>query len=119
MTFQPPLRTGFMIGAIVLWAMALGGTPSLAADIANGRKIAAAKCQLCHGLDGQSKLPAAPNLSGQVEGYLVAQMHAFRSGARKNDMMSLVVPTLSDSDMADVAAYYAAIKVKIANVPGQ
>jgi cytochrome c553 len=119
MSLQPLLRTGLTIGSMVLWTIALGNTPSPAADIAKGRKIATAKCQLCHGLDGQAKLPAAPNLAGQVEGYLVAQMHAFRSGARKNDMMSLIVPTLSEADMADVSAYYAAIEVKIAKVPGQ
>jgi cytochrome c553 len=119
MTFQPLLRAGCTIGAMVLWAIALGSTPSLATDIAKGRKIAAAKCQMCHGLDGQAKLPAAPNLAGQTEGYLVAQMQAFHSRARKNDMMSLVVPQLSESEMADVSAYYAAIEVKIGKVPGQ
>jgi cytochrome c553 len=119
MSFQPPLRAGFTIGGIVLWTIVLGSTPSLTADIAKGSKIAAAKCQMCHGLDGQAKLPAAPNLAGQTEGYLVAQMQAFHSGARKNDMMSLVVPKLSESEMADVSAYYAAIEVKIGKVPGQ
>ena len=119
MTFSPPLRTGLTIGVVLLWAMALGSTPGAAADIMNGRKIAAAKCQLCHGLDGQAKLPAAPNLAGQVEPYLVAQLQAFRGGARKNDMMSLVVPKLSETDIADVSAYYAAIEIKIAKVPGQ
>jgi cytochrome c553 len=119
MTFRPLLRTGLMIGALALWTIALGNTPSRAADIAHGRKLVTAKCQLCHGLDGQAKIPAAPNLAGQVEAYLVAQLQAFRSGARKNDMMSLVVPTLSESDVADVAGYYAAIEVKIAKVPGQ
>jgi cytochrome c553 len=119
MSFQPPLRAGFTIGGIVLWMVVLGSTLSLAADITKGRKIAAAKCQMCHGLDGQAKLPAAPNLAGQTEGYLVAQMQAFHSGARKNDMMSLVVPKLSESEMANVSAYYAAIEVKIGKVPGQ
>ena len=79
----------------------------------------AVKCQMCHGLDGLAKLPQAPNLAGQVQQYLLEQMQAFRSGARKNDMMSLVAPNLSDSDMADLAAYYAAIEVKIGKVPGQ
>ena len=118
MIFQP-VRAGLAIGALVIWAMALASTASSAADIAKGRKIAAAKCQLCHGLDGQAKLPAAPNLAGQVEAYLLAQLQAFHAGARKNDMMSLIVPTLSEADMADVSAYYAAIEVKIAKVPGQ
>lgn len=119
MTCQPPLRARLTIGAVILWTIALGSTPSPAADVANGRKIAAAKCQMCHGLDGQAKLPAAPNLAGQTEGYLVAQMQAFHSGARKNDMMSLVVPKMSENEIADVSAYYAAIEVKIGKVPGQ
>jgi cytochrome c553 len=119
MNLKPPLRAGLAIGTLLSWGLALGSTPSAAADIAKGRQLATAKCQLCHGLDGMAKLPAAPNLAGQVESYLLTQLQAFRSGARKNEMMSLVVPTLSESDMADLAAYYAAIEVKIAKVPGQ
>jgi cytochrome c553 len=74
---------------------------------------------MCHGLDGQSKLPVAPNLSGQVEQYIAAQLKAFHDGVRKNEMMSLVAPTLSEQDVADLAAYYAAIEVKIEKVPGE
>jgi cytochrome c553 len=94
-------------------------TPSRAADVANGRKIAAVRCQMCHGLDGQAKLPEAPNLAGQVEHYLVTQIQAFKDGARRNDMMTLVVKPLSDAEVADLAAYYAAIEVKIEKVPGE
>jgi len=118
MLFPPSRRVGAAIAA-TLSCIAMGSAPSDAADIAHGRKIAAAKCQMCHGLDGQAKLPAAPNIAGQVEAYLVAQLHAFHDGTRKNEMMSLVVPSLSDDDMADLAAYYAAIEVKIEKVPGQ
>jgi cytochrome c553 len=74
---------------------------------------------MCHGLDGQARIPQAPNLSGQVEQYLVEQIQAFKSGTRKNDMMTLVVKPLSESDVADLAAYYAAVEVKIGKVPGQ
>lgn len=119
MTFSASPRNGFEIGAIVLFALAAASAPSRAADVANGRKIAAVKCQMCHGLDGQAKLPEAPNLSGQVEQYLAVQMKAFHDGVRKNDMMSLVAPTLSEKDMADLAAYYAAIEVRIGKVPGE
>ena len=93
--------------------------PARAGDVAKGRKIAAVKCQMCHGLDGQAKLPEAPNLAGQTEQYILTQMKAFRDKTRKNDMMTLVVPTLSDEDVADVAAYFAAIEVKIVKVPGE
>lgn len=93
--------------------------PVQAGDVANGRKIAAVKCQLCHGMDGQAKLPEAPNLAGQTEQYMLTQLGAFRDKTRKNDMMSLVVPTLSDDDVADLAAYYSAIEVRIVKVPGE
>lgn len=119
MTFPKHLRGGVAIGALVLFAIVANTASGRAADIANGRKIAAAKCQMCHGMDGQGKVPAAPHLSGQVEPYLVTQMKAFHDGVRKNEMMSLVVPTLSESDVADVAAYYAAIEVTIGKVPGE
>lgn len=111
-------RIGLKFGAVALFAIAASG-PARAADVANGRKIAAVKCQMCHGLDGLAKLPEAPNLAGQTELYLAEQMKAFHDGARKNDMMSLVAPTLSENEIADLAAYYAAIEVKIGKVPGE
>ena len=113
------LERAVSIGAVVTIASAALFAPAHAGDVAKGRKIAAVKCQMCHGLDGQAKLPEAPNLAGQTEQYILAQMKAFRDKTRKNDMMSLVVPTLSEDDVADIAAYYAAIEVKIVKVPGE
>lgn len=66
-----------------------------------------------------SKVPEAPNLAGQTEQYLLAQMKAFHDGVRKNDMMSQIAPALSDGDQADLAAYYSAIEVTIGKVPGE
>ena len=83
-----------------------------AGNVAAGRQKALA-CQTCHGLDGLSKLPDAPNIAGNPEGYLVKSLNAFRKGERKNDMMSIVVQPLSDQDVADLAAYYAAIEVTV------
>jgi cytochrome c553 len=119
MTIAPRLRIGIAIGAFILLTLVLGNAPSKAADVATGRKIAATKCQMCHGLDGQAKLPEAPNLSGQVELYIAKELNAFRAGARKDETMSLMARTLSDHDIADLAAYYAAIEVKIGKVPGE
>jgi cytochrome c553 len=81
-----------------------------AGDIAAGRRKAL-QCQVCHGLDGISKLPEAPHLAGQPERYLVKSLEEYRSGARKNDLMTLVVQNLGDQDIADLAAYYAAIEI--------
>lgn len=75
-------------------------------------------CQTCHGLDGLSKIPGAPNIAGQPEPYLVEQLQAYKSGARKNEMMSIVVPALSDADIENLAAYYSAIEVNVGKVPG-
>jgi cytochrome c553 len=64
-----------------------------AGDIKAGRAKAQI-CQACHGLDGLSKTPDAPNIAGQTEPYIVAQLQAFKSGTRKNDAMSVVAPSL-------------------------
>jgi cytochrome c553 len=114
-----PLFRHRVTAALVGLAAIATTTAAGAADIANGRKLAAAKCQLCHGMDGLSKMPLAPNLAGQLESYLLAQMQAFHDGQRKNEMMSLIAPSLSPADEADLAAYYATIEVTIGKIPGE
>lgn len=95
---------------------AIAVAPAAAADIKAGRQKAL-QCQACHGLDGQAKLPDSANLAGQNEVYLVKALKDFRSGARKNDMMALVVRNLTDDDIADLAAYFAAIPVSVGAPP--
>lgn len=90
---------------------------SQAGDVKAGR-AKAMTCQACHGLDGLSKTPDAPNIAGQLEPYLVAQLQAFKSGARKNDAMSVVAPSLSDKDIEDLAAYYSVIEISVGKLPG-
>lgn len=90
-----------------------------AGDAAAGRKIASAICQSCHGLDGLAKMPEMPNIAGSDATYLYNQLQAYRSGARQNELMSAVAPMLDDKKMADVAAYYSALQVTVAGVPGQ
>jgi cytochrome c553 len=98
-------------------ALALAASGSAMAGDAKAGRQKALQCQTCHGLDGVAKLPDAPNLAGQSEAYLVKALKDFRSGARKNDMMSLVTGSLKDADMADLAAYYAAIPVTVGSPP--
>jgi cytochrome c553 len=83
-----------------------------AADARAGRQKITT-CQACHGLDGVSKNPEAPNLAGQIEGYLVKALAEYKSGARKNESMNIVAKELSDQDMADIAAYYSSIQVDV------
>ncbi len=94
------------------------GSACSAGDVKAGR-LKAQMCQACHGMDGLSKVPDAPNIAGQTEQYLVAQLQAFKTGSRKNDAMSVVAPSLSDGDIEDLAAYYSAIEISIGKLPGQ
>ena len=80
-----------------------------AADAAAG-KAKSASCAGCHGANGKSMIPMNPNLAGQQEVYLAAQIKAFRDGTRKNPTMNAMVKGLSDADIANIAAYYASIK---------
>ncbi|MFD0938927.1 c-type cytochrome [Methylobacterium trifolii] len=83
-----------------------------AGDAGAGRKRASA-CQACHGMDGLSKLPEAPNLAGQVEIYLVKALGEYRDGTRKNEVMNVVAKDLSDTDIANLAAYYGGLQIEV------
>jgi cytochrome c553 len=85
-------------------------------DVAAGRETAR-KCEVCHGLDGLAKIVEAPNLAGQNEAYMIKQLNAFKSGERQNEMMAVIAPSLSDKEIADVAAYYAAIEIAVKKMP--
>jgi cytochrome c553 len=63
-------------------------------------------CGACHGETGVSLNPMWPSLAGQQPGYLISSLKAFKSGERKNDMMSPMAAGLSDVDIANVAAYF-------------
>jgi cytochrome c553 len=70
-------------------------------------KALAKNCAACHGETGISANPAWPNFAGQKAGYLVNVLKAFRGGLRKDPMMAGVVRGLSDTDINNLAAYYA------------
>ena len=70
-------------------------------------------CVTCHGVDGMSRLPSAPNLAGQNEWYLAKQLRDYRSGKRTHQIMSIVAKNLSDADIDDFAAWYASIKITV------
>ncbi|MCJ2125669.1 c-type cytochrome [Methylobacterium sp. J-077] len=101
-----------MIRPLLLLTALLVPLPAQAGDAALGRKKASA-CQTCHGMDGLSKLPEAPNLAGQVEPYLVKQLTDYRDGKRQNEIMNVVAKELSESDIANLAAYYAGIQIDV------
>ena len=69
-----------------------------------------ATCAACHGVDGNSVTPDWPSLAGQHPDYIARQLKAFKTGDRKSVTMMPFAQMLSDQDVADVAAYFAAQK---------
>ncbi len=83
-------------------------TAALAGDAAAG-KAKAAVCAGCHGPNGISTNPMWPNLAGQKEAYLAKQIKDFRDGTRKDPSMSPMVAGLTDTDIENLAAYFASL----------
>lgn len=86
---------------------------SLAQDIKGDAKAGATKnamCIGCHGIKGyQSSFPEVykvPMISGQSAGYISAALHEYKKGDRKHPTMRGIADSLTDQDIADLAAYY-------------
>ncbi|MCO6440070.1 MAG: cytochrome c4 [Nitrococcus mobilis] len=73
----------------------------------------AAVCAGCHGSDGNSPSGQFPSLAGQHASYLYEQLRYFKSGQRKNPIMQPQAANLSDQDMQDLAAYFAAQPLRV------
>lgn len=72
-------------------------------------------CASCHGANGEGGKNETPALAGQVPEYFIRTMHAYKRGARDNDLnegMSQFAGELSDEEIQQLAAYYAAMEDK-------
>jgi cytochrome c553 len=110
-------RTGSgRAGAVTaLLAATLAAAPGAASAQAGGAleagRARAAACAVCHGADGLSVVPDAPHLAAMPAVYFIAQLRAYRSGARRHEVMAVMARTLSDDDIANLAAWYGSIKL--------
>ncbi len=93
--------------ALVVAACALAGNV-LAAGSAEAGKAKSVACAACHGADGNSLVPTFPKLAGQHESYLLKQLKDIKSGARSVPTMAGQLDAMSEQDLADIAAFYAA-----------
>jgi cytochrome c553 len=97
-----------LLGAGAGVIAAFGMVPSArGADVEAGRKKAEA-CLPCHGPGGNAVTPGMPSLAGMPPFYTHWQLIMFRDGRRLDAQMSPFAMNLSDADMGDLAAYYAA-----------
>jgi len=97
------------IATIVCSTLLLAGSGAVLAggDAAAG-KTKAATCGGCHGANGISAAPDVnPSLAGMDEASLVEAIQEYKDGTRDHATMKVMVMSLSDEDIADIAAFYA------------
>jgi cytochrome c553 len=97
--------------------MLLAGAALADGDAAAGKQKTT-MCQGCHGIPGyKTAFPSVynvPKLGGQHAGYIVKALQGYKSGERSHPTMRAIAAGLTDKDMADLAAYYAADDMKTA-----
>lgn len=104
--------------AWVLAAVLISTAAMAEGDPRAGRRLAGGICAACHGNDGIALAPDAPSLAGQNPLYTARQLQLYRQGAREHEQMTIVARDLTDAQIADLAAWYAAIEIT-ATVPGR
>ena len=94
---------------VAVVAASLSVSVMAAGDAAAGKgKVAA--CAGCHGMNGKAMVPSYPNLAGQNAGYLEGALKAYKTQERKGYQAAIMygmAASLSDQDIADIAAFYA------------
>jgi cytochrome c553 len=117
------IHAGFK-AVVVSAAMALAANAAWAQSAAPAGDAAAGQkkismCVGCHGIEGyKTAFPEVynvPRIGGQHAAYIVKALQAYKSGDRNHPSMKGIAATLSDKDMADLAAYYAAGPTKTAS----
>ena len=105
----PTRCAAFMLASAIMLAWS---STALAGDPEAGR-IASRGCVPCHGSDGLSKRPDAPNIAGQIPLYMTDQLRKYRSGERAHEIMNIVARTLSDEDIDNLVAYYSGLRITV------
>jgi cytochrome c553 len=95
--------------ALSIGLAALSSQALAAGDPAAGQ-TKAATCVACHNADGNSTDPQYPRLAGQYADYLEQALKSYQDGRRQNAIMNGFAAALSQQDMRDLAAFYAAQK---------
>ena len=107
------VRSGWTVVALTCASLASMAVPAqdqpLQGDPVHGKAISYT-CLGCHGIEGYKNaypMYSVPKLEGQRPEYLAAALHEYKSGDREHLTMHSQASTLSDQDIADIAAYFA------------
>ena len=107
-----PRFLGAALGAALISGapLALAQQPAPAGDPELAHRHKTAMCIGCHGIPGyKTAFPEVyhvPKIAGQQPAYLISALKAYKSGDRSHPSMRGIAASLSDQDMADLAAYY-------------
>ena len=111
------LRIATRIMAAAVLAAAAGSLYAAEGNAAAGDKKNS-MCEGCHGIPGYKtafpEVYSVPKLGGQHAAYIVKALQEYKKGERTHPSMRAIAATLSDQDMADLAAYYSSEKAQSA-----
>ena len=103
------------LSSLLLATVAQANEPAAAPakpDLGKGGASSAQVCAACHTADGSRGAPANPIIAGQHAEYLVKQLVEFKANKRKNPVMNGMAAPLSEEDIRNVSAFYAAKTAK-------
>lgn len=124
--FVRSVRLGLMASLVMTPIAINAATPAAGSaapatqkiDLQKGASIAGQVCVGCHAVDGNSTVPDFPILAGQHAAYLSKQLHNFqvkpnaKKAERENAIMAGFAAALSEEDIRNVSAFYAAQAIK-------
>src|SRR5215470_10388580 len=102
-----------LAAAALLMAPLIGAAAAQSVPLADRAK----QCAVCHGEDGNSRMPNIPSLAGQPEFFIINQLFLMREGVRKVEAMTALVKDLKDDDLQALAKHYAAQPPKASGEP--
>ena len=106
-----------LVPSIVLGLAAAACCAGSASAQGNSLTERIAQCTLCHGEDGNSRMPNIPSLAGQPEFFTMNQLFLMREGVRRVDAMAALVKDLKDDDLTGLAKHFATLTPKVSEEP--
>ena len=84
-----------------------------AGDVVAG-KVKSVLCLGCHGVNGEGKVaaeqqPDYPRLASQIPGYFIKSLNDYKKDIRQDPLMNVLAKSLTEADIANLAAYYATL----------
>lgn len=84
-------------------------SPVICADTAGDGRALAYTCSACHGQHGQKSAPGMPVIGGRDAHELLAAMARFRTGKRLHPAMNVMMLSLDEAAMVEIAEYFARV----------